>query len=203
MRHLPYATSPSLTLPVPLPPACLFRFNVLSLVYLLFLLLLPWFPGPSRGSAGGKGLSLGRGDRAEEWAALAGGVLGSVGAANRSAAGTCPPSPCGFTPAGQRGSAWQPRSVNYSPVRLLIGFPTPKWPVLSPSLINQKPQGWAVPRGMSSPSALPGDMGHVPRGGHAGGASPHGGRAGASPPAGAWDVSWDIFPITRWAVGCP
>ncbi|XP_032925871.1 piezo-type mechanosensitive ion channel component 1 [Catharus ustulatus] len=27
--------------------ACLFRYNVLSLVYLLFLLLLPWFPGPS------------------------------------------------------------------------------------------------------------------------------------------------------------
>ncbi|NWZ55914.1 PIEZ1 protein, partial [Haliaeetus albicilla] len=42
-----------LTLPVPLPPACLFRFNVLSLVYLLFLLLLPWFPGPTQHSAGG------------------------------------------------------------------------------------------------------------------------------------------------------
>ncbi|NXT46801.1 PIEZ1 protein, partial [Pluvianellus socialis] len=42
-----------LTLPVPLPPACLFRFNVLSLVYLLFLLLLPWFPGPTRRSDGG------------------------------------------------------------------------------------------------------------------------------------------------------
>ncbi|NXI34064.1 PIEZ1 protein, partial [Galbula dea] len=42
-----------LILLVPLSPACLFRFNVLSLVYLLFLLLLPWFPGPSRGSAGG------------------------------------------------------------------------------------------------------------------------------------------------------
>ncbi|XP_009475763.1 PREDICTED: piezo-type mechanosensitive ion channel component 1 [Nipponia nippon] len=34
-------------------PACLFRFNVLSLVYLLFLLLLPWFPGPTPCSAGG------------------------------------------------------------------------------------------------------------------------------------------------------
>ncbi|NXJ86464.1 PIEZ1 protein, partial [Trogon melanurus] len=33
--------------------ACLFRFNVLSLVYLLFLLLLPWFPGPTQRSAGG------------------------------------------------------------------------------------------------------------------------------------------------------
>ncbi|NXN14033.1 PIEZ1 protein, partial [Indicator maculatus] len=33
--------------------ACLFRFNVLSLVYLLFLLLLPWFPGPSQSSARG------------------------------------------------------------------------------------------------------------------------------------------------------
>ncbi|XP_072587457.1 piezo-type mechanosensitive ion channel component 1 isoform X4 [Vulpes vulpes] len=28
--------------------ACLFRYNALSLVYLLFLLLLPWFPGPCR-----------------------------------------------------------------------------------------------------------------------------------------------------------
>ncbi|NXS92187.1 PIEZ1 protein, partial [Jacana jacana] len=42
-----------LTLPFPLPPACVFRFNVLSLVYLLFLLLLPWFPGPTPRSAGG------------------------------------------------------------------------------------------------------------------------------------------------------
>ncbi|NXW05209.1 PIEZ1 protein, partial [Fregetta grallaria] len=33
--------------------ACLFRFNILSLVYLLFLLLLPWFPGPTQRSAGG------------------------------------------------------------------------------------------------------------------------------------------------------
>ncbi|NXN95996.1 PIEZ1 protein, partial [Rhinopomastus cyanomelas] len=33
--------------------ACVFRFNVLSLVYLLFLLLLPWFPGPSQHSAAG------------------------------------------------------------------------------------------------------------------------------------------------------
>ncbi|PKU33348.1 piezo-type mechanosensitive ion channel component 1 [Limosa lapponica baueri] len=32
--------------------ACVFRFNVLSLVYLLFLLLLPWFPGPTPRSAG-------------------------------------------------------------------------------------------------------------------------------------------------------
>ena len=35
--------------------ACLFRVNALSLVYLLFLLLLPWFPGPSRHSIRGKG----------------------------------------------------------------------------------------------------------------------------------------------------
>ncbi|XP_072802892.1 piezo-type mechanosensitive ion channel component 1 isoform X1 [Vicugna pacos] len=33
--------------------SCLFRFNVLSLVYLLVLLLLPWFPGPSRHSIRG------------------------------------------------------------------------------------------------------------------------------------------------------
>ncbi|XP_059759686.1 piezo-type mechanosensitive ion channel component 1 isoform X1 [Balaenoptera ricei] len=33
--------------------ACLFRINALSLVYLLFLLLLPWFPGPSRHSIQG------------------------------------------------------------------------------------------------------------------------------------------------------
>uniref|UniRef100_A0A2R9AZF7 Piezo type mechanosensitive ion channel component 1 (Er blood group) n=1 Tax=Pan paniscus TaxID=9597 RepID=A0A2R9AZF7_PANPA len=31
-----------------LPVACLLRFSGLSLVYLLFLLLLPWFPGPTR-----------------------------------------------------------------------------------------------------------------------------------------------------------
>ncbi|NXR09505.1 PIEZ1 protein, partial [Semnornis frantzii] len=50
------ATLLALTLPIPFPPACLFRFNVLSLVYLLFLLLLPWFPGPSQGSAQGNRL---------------------------------------------------------------------------------------------------------------------------------------------------
>ncbi|XP_020949311.1 piezo-type mechanosensitive ion channel component 1 isoform X6 [Sus scrofa] len=33
--------------------ACLFRVNALSLVYLLFLLLLPWLPGPSRHSIQG------------------------------------------------------------------------------------------------------------------------------------------------------
>ncbi|XP_010006748.1 PREDICTED: piezo-type mechanosensitive ion channel component 1 [Chaetura pelagica] len=33
--------------------ACIFRFNVLSLVYLLFLLLLPWFPGPTPCPGGG------------------------------------------------------------------------------------------------------------------------------------------------------
>ncbi|XP_075571208.1 piezo-type mechanosensitive ion channel component 1 [Pelecanus crispus] len=42
-----------LLLPLALLAACLFRFNVLSLVYLLFLLLLPWFPGPTPCSAGG------------------------------------------------------------------------------------------------------------------------------------------------------
>ncbi|KAM9288789.1 piezo-type mechanosensitive ion channel component 1 [Morus bassanus] len=42
-----------LLLPLALLAACLFRFNVLSLVYLLFLLLLPWFPGPTQRSAGG------------------------------------------------------------------------------------------------------------------------------------------------------
>ncbi|XP_040426894.1 piezo-type mechanosensitive ion channel component 1 isoform X1 [Cygnus olor] len=36
-----------LLLPLALLAACLFRFNVLSLVYLLYLLLLPWFPGPT------------------------------------------------------------------------------------------------------------------------------------------------------------
>ncbi|NXC41879.1 PIEZ1 protein, partial [Penelope pileata] len=33
--------------------ACLFRFNVLSLVYLLYLLLLPWFPGPAEHGGSG------------------------------------------------------------------------------------------------------------------------------------------------------
>lgn len=41
------------------PAACLSRFNALSLVYLLFLLLLPWFPGPCRHGIPGKGLGTG------------------------------------------------------------------------------------------------------------------------------------------------
>lgn len=48
-----------LTLPVPLSPACLFRFNVLSLVYLLYLLLLPWFPGPADRAVSGEGTTTG------------------------------------------------------------------------------------------------------------------------------------------------
>ncbi|XP_067327164.1 piezo-type mechanosensitive ion channel component 1 isoform X1 [Anolis sagrei] len=36
-----------LLLPLALLAACLFRFNALSLVYLLYLLLLPWFLGPT------------------------------------------------------------------------------------------------------------------------------------------------------------
>ncbi|XP_076989388.1 piezo-type mechanosensitive ion channel component 1 isoform X2 [Tamandua tetradactyla] len=39
-----------LLLPLALLAACLVRFNLLSLVYLLFLLLLPWLPGPARHS---------------------------------------------------------------------------------------------------------------------------------------------------------
>lgn len=35
-------------------PACLFRYNALSLVYLLYLLLLPWFTWPNKHSARGK-----------------------------------------------------------------------------------------------------------------------------------------------------
>ncbi|XP_046539730.1 piezo-type mechanosensitive ion channel component 1 isoform X1 [Equus quagga] len=42
-----------LLLPFALLAACLFRCNALSLVYLLFLLLLPWLPGPSRHSLRG------------------------------------------------------------------------------------------------------------------------------------------------------
>ncbi|XP_067158465.1 piezo-type mechanosensitive ion channel component 1 [Apteryx mantelli] len=42
-----------LLLPLALLAACLFRFNVLSLVYLLYLLLLPWFLGPSEHSVKG------------------------------------------------------------------------------------------------------------------------------------------------------
>nr|XP_012592580.2 piezo-type mechanosensitive ion channel component 1 isoform X1 [Microcebus murinus]XP_020138354.1 piezo-type mechanosensitive ion channel component 1 isoform X1 [Microcebus murinus] len=42
-----------LLLPCALLAACLFRVNALSLVYLLFLLLLPWFPGPTRRSLRG------------------------------------------------------------------------------------------------------------------------------------------------------
>uniref|UniRef100_H0XWC8 Piezo type mechanosensitive ion channel component 1 (Er blood group) n=1 Tax=Otolemur garnettii TaxID=30611 RepID=H0XWC8_OTOGA len=43
---------PDLLMPVS-STACLFRVNALSLVYLLFLLLLPWFPGPTRHSIRG------------------------------------------------------------------------------------------------------------------------------------------------------
>ncbi|KAF6288772.1 piezo type mechanosensitive ion channel component 1 [Rhinolophus ferrumequinum] len=42
-----------LLLPFSLLAACLLRYNALSLVYLLFLLLLPWFAGPSRQSIQG------------------------------------------------------------------------------------------------------------------------------------------------------
>ncbi|XP_075045130.1 piezo-type mechanosensitive ion channel component 1 isoform X2 [Mixophyes fleayi] len=40
-------------LPLSLLAACLFRYNLLSLIYLLFLLLLPWFAGPSSHSMRG------------------------------------------------------------------------------------------------------------------------------------------------------
>ncbi|XP_044126440.1 piezo-type mechanosensitive ion channel component 1 isoform X1 [Bufo gargarizans] len=40
-------------LPLCLLAACLFRYNVLSLIYLLFLLLLPWFSGPTAPSMRG------------------------------------------------------------------------------------------------------------------------------------------------------
>ncbi|XP_028930668.1 piezo-type mechanosensitive ion channel component 1 isoform X3 [Ornithorhynchus anatinus] len=42
-----------LLLPLSLLAACLFRFNALSLIYLLFLLLLPWFLGPTKHSVRG------------------------------------------------------------------------------------------------------------------------------------------------------
>ncbi|KAM4018686.1 piezo-type mechanosensitive ion channel component 1 isoform 1-T1 [Anomaloglossus baeobatrachus] len=42
-----------LLLPLSLLAACLFRYNVLSLIYLLFLLLLPWFCGPTAHSMRG------------------------------------------------------------------------------------------------------------------------------------------------------
>lgn len=115
---LPVAASLMLTLPVPLPPACLFRFNVLSLVYLLFLLLLPWFPGPTQRSAGGKGLSLGRGGPGKAWQAagwaarrqLWPGRAGQRGGCQPLSGRYLPSFPCGFPPAGKRGSAWQPHS---------------------------------------------------------------------------------------------
>lgn len=94
-----YSCEPSpchipVTNPVPLSPACLFRYNVLSLVYLLFLLLLPWFPGPSPHFTTGKGLT---------WGCRGGtGEVGSRAAATPS----CRHLACGFTLAGQRGSVW-------------------------------------------------------------------------------------------------
>ncbi|XP_063800320.1 piezo-type mechanosensitive ion channel component 1 [Pseudophryne corroboree] len=42
-----------LLLPLSLLAACVFRYNLLSLVYLLFLLLLPWFAGPTAHSMKG------------------------------------------------------------------------------------------------------------------------------------------------------
>lgn len=56
--------------------ACLLRSNALSLVYLLFLLLLPWFPGPSRHSIRGKGQAV-----APAWR----GRLGALGSLSRCA----------------------------------------------------------------------------------------------------------------------
>ncbi|XP_044111495.1 piezo-type mechanosensitive ion channel component 1 isoform X3 [Neovison vison] len=47
-RHVLGAALYWLLLPFALLAACLSRFNALSLVYLLFLLLLPWLPGPCR-----------------------------------------------------------------------------------------------------------------------------------------------------------
>ncbi|XP_059523049.1 piezo-type mechanosensitive ion channel component 1 isoform X2 [Myotis daubentonii] len=52
-RHVLGAVLYWLLLPLALLAACLLRSNALSLVYLLFLLLLPWFPGPSRHSIRG------------------------------------------------------------------------------------------------------------------------------------------------------
>lgn len=45
---------PQLTHPGFLSAACLFRVNALSLVYLLYLLLLPWFQGPTERTIRGK-----------------------------------------------------------------------------------------------------------------------------------------------------
>nr|XP_045017795.1 piezo-type mechanosensitive ion channel component 1 isoform X2 [Jaculus jaculus] len=52
-RHVLGAGLYWLLLPSTLLAASLLRFNALSLVYLLFLLLLPWLPGPSRHSIPG------------------------------------------------------------------------------------------------------------------------------------------------------
>lgn len=47
--------SPTLSLSLSfISPACLFRYNALSLVYLLYLLLLPWFTWPNKHTAQGK-----------------------------------------------------------------------------------------------------------------------------------------------------
>ncbi|KAM6223829.1 piezo-type mechanosensitive ion channel component 1 [Rhynchocyon petersi] len=52
-RHVLGAALYWLLLPLALLAACLFRVNALSLVYLLFLLLLPWFEGPTASSIRG------------------------------------------------------------------------------------------------------------------------------------------------------
>lgn len=95
---------------VPVSPACLFRYNVLSLVYLLFLLFLPWFPGPSSRVAAGKGSPGAAGVARVGWAAgglppppagtfaVVSALLGSV-------------APCGAS-----------LSVNYSPAGLFIAL---------------------------------------------------------------------------------
>lgn len=66
--------------------ASLLRFNALSLVYLLFLLLLPWLPDPSRHSIPGKGAGSGGGDGAQ----LLGGTLTTAGYLDRYSTATRP-----------------------------------------------------------------------------------------------------------------
>lgn len=130
--HEPSQCHIPVTNPVPLSPACLFRYNVLSLVYLLFLLLLPCFPGPCLHFTTGKGLT---------WGCRA----GTAGVGSRGAATPLPQAPSlQFHPGWAAWLRVEPLSVNYSPAGLLIALLLQDGHFGALLTTNLRAQGWAV-----------------------------------------------------------